>query len=204
MASSSTDTLLQVVKSRRTHYGLTKETPIPSSRIEEIVKHALLHVPSSFNSQTTRVVVLFGGEHDKLWDIVTGVLKAKIPEAKWEPTGKKMAMFKGAAGTILFFEDQKVVNSFQEKFPSYSKNFDPWATQSDGMLQYTLWLALDSEGLGCNLQHYNPIIDEKVAAEWSVPDNWKLNAQLVFGGRTSEPGEKAFMPIEERYKAVGQ
>lgn len=99
-APSNTDILLRLVQSRRTYYTLNKESPIPLARIEHIVKEALLHVPSSFNSQSTRVVVLFGAEHDKLWDIVTGVLKAKVPETKWERTGKKMEMFKQSAGTV--------------------------------------------------------------------------------------------------------
>lgn len=71
------------------------------------------------------------------------------------------------------------------------------------MLQFTLWVALEAEGLGANLQHYSPIIDEKVAAQWNIPADWKLNAQLVFGGKTGSAGEKTFIPIEERVKVFG-
>ena len=35
------------------------------------------------------------------------------------------------------------------------------------------------------------------------PRLWKLNAQLVFGGRGGEAGPKEFQPIEERYKVFG-
>jgi uncharacterized protein len=94
------DPILDLIQTRRSHYQLTKELRIPPSRIEHIVQQALLHVPSSFNSQSTRVVVLFGAEHDRLWDIVTGILKAKVPEAKWERTGKKMNMFKQSGGSV--------------------------------------------------------------------------------------------------------
>ncbi|EOO03067.1 putative nitroreductase family protein [Phaeoacremonium minimum UCRPA7] len=91
----------------------------------------------------------------------------------------------------------------QEKFPLYSDKFPIWAMQSDAMLQFTLWTALEAEGLGANLQHYNPLIDSRVASEWKIPDNWKLNAQLVFGGKTGEAGPKDFLPIEERLKVFG-
>jgi len=30
----------------------------------------MLHVPSSFNSQTARVVLVLGDEHKKFWDMV--------------------------------------------------------------------------------------------------------------------------------------
>lgn len=91
----------------------------------------------------------------------------------------------------------------QEKFAIYADRFPPWADQSAGMLQFVVWTALEAEGLGANLQHYNPLVDEKVAATWGVPASWKLNAQLVFGGKTGEAGPKTFKPIGEIYKSYG-
>jgi predicted oxidoreductase (fatty acid repression mutant protein) len=66
------------------------------------------------------------------------------------------------------------------------------------MHQFAAWTALEAAGLGANLQHYNPIIDRKAQEHWNVPLEWKLRAQLVFGGRAGEPGPKEFKPIEER------
>lgn len=91
----------------------------------------------------------------------------------------------------------------QEKFAIYAERFPTWATQSDGMHQYVVWSALEAEGLGANLQHYNPLIDQKVAAEWNVDADWELSAQLVFGKKEGEAGEKAFAPVEERFKSFG-
>ena len=91
----------------------------------------------------------------------------------------------------------------QEKFALYADKFPIWAQQSDAMAQYVVWTALNAEGVGANLQHYNPLIDNKVASEWKIPENWKLNAQLVFGGRGGEAGPKDFQKIEERYKVFG-
>ncbi len=91
----------------------------------------------------------------------------------------------------------------QEKFALYADKFPLWASQSDGMLQFAVWTALEAEGLGANLQHYNPLIDQRVAAEWSVPESWKLNAQLVIGGRAGEAGPKDSLPFEQTYKVFG-
>jgi len=96
----SADILLDQIRNRRTYYSLGKDVPISKDRIQEIVKEALTHVPSSFNSQSNRVVVLFDGEHDKFWGITEEVLRAIVPEANWEHTGQRLAMFKGAAGTV--------------------------------------------------------------------------------------------------------
>ena len=56
------------------------------------------------------------------------------------------------------------------------------------MHQYALWVALEAEGFGANLQHYNPIIDQKAAQTWNVPLDWKLRSQLVFGWRRGAAG----------------
>jgi predicted oxidoreductase (fatty acid repression mutant protein) len=91
----------------------------------------------------------------------------------------------------------------QAKFPLYADNFPVWAAHSDAMLQFVLWTALEAEGLGANLQHYNPIIDSKVQEAWKTPSNWRLSAQLVFGQKTGEAGPKAQLPIGERVKSFG-
>jgi len=52
-------TLQQAAETRRSIYALNKNLPISNEEISEIVKHAVLHTPSSFNSQSTRVVNLF-------------------------------------------------------------------------------------------------------------------------------------------------
>ncbi|GAW19224.1 hypothetical protein ANO14919_087090 [Xylariales sp. No.14919] len=41
--------------------------------------------------------------------------------------------------------------------------FPQWLDHANGMLQYAVWTMLAAEGLGCNLQHYNPMVDDQVA-----------------------------------------
>lgn len=203
-AKLSADAFFAFVKNRRTYYPMTKELgAVTPARIQELVREATLHAPSSFNSQSNRLLVLFGDEHDKLWDITRDTLKKIVPEDQWKHTGDRMAMFKAAAGTILFFDDQTVVEGMQAKFPTYADKFPLFAVQSNAIQQYILWTALEAEGLGANLQHYSPLIDEQVAETWKLPATWKLNAQLVFGGKTGEAGPKEFAPLDERVKVFG-
>ncbi|KAI1871835.1 hypothetical protein JX265_005821 [Neoarthrinium moseri] len=200
----TTASFLESITARRTWYALDKTLPTTQERITGIVQDAMQSVPSSFNAQSNRAVVLFGAEHEKLWDIVTGVLKTRVSEDQWISTSAKTAGFRAAAGTVLFFVDTEVVQNFVENIPSYADQFPIWATQSDAMLQHTVWVALATEGLGGNLQHYNPLIDTKVAEAWDLPTNWRLTSQLVFGGRigpTPEPKEKK--SVQEKVRVVG-
>ena len=68
------------VKKRRTRYALSKDPVNSDERIQEIVSEAVKHAPSAFNSQSARVVVLLGEQHDRLWDIVKSELKKIMQE----------------------------------------------------------------------------------------------------------------------------
>lgn len=98
--SASAQPLLELAKQRRSYYPLGKDLTISTARVEEIVKELVQQVPSSFNSQSNRVVVLFGAEHEKLWDITAEILKSIVAPEQWESTSGKMAMFKAAAGSV--------------------------------------------------------------------------------------------------------
>lgn len=104
---------------------------------------------------------------------------------------------------VLFFDDRTTIHEFQSKFALYASKIPTWATQSNGMHQLSVWVALEQEGLGANLQHYNPLIDSKVADEWDIPSDWELSGQLVFGNRLSQPNQKTYKPIEDRVKVYG-
>ncbi|PYH40181.1 nitroreductase family protein [Aspergillus saccharolyticus JOP 1030-1] len=206
----ATTALLEAAKARRSIYTLKAESPISDESIEHLVQQAVLHTPSSFNTQTGRVVLLLKEEHQKLWDLAISALEGlvaagKVPKETFEnQTKPKLNAFRNSYGTVLFFVDYDALDPIKEKFAIYADNFNPWALESNAMAQYLVWTALESEGFGANLQHYSPLIDEQIAKQWNLPANWKLDAQLVFGTPTAQAGEKTFLPLEERFKVFGK
>lgn len=191
---------LDAVKKRRSIYAISKEEILSDEKLEALIGEAVLHTPSSFNSQSARVILLLNEQHNKLWDLTQETLKKIVPADSFEPTAQKMAAFRSGYGTVLFFEDQSVVQGLQEQFPLYQENFPLWSLHSTGMLQHVIWTALATEGYGASLQHYNPLIDEQVAKEWNAPSSWKLIAQMPFGKATMPAGEKTFQPLDDRLK----
>jgi predicted oxidoreductase (fatty acid repression mutant protein) len=203
----SSKQFLDAVRARRTVYALNKSAPIADTQIESVVKETILHTPSAFNSQTARLVVLLNKEHDTFWELVKASLKPLVSEEQFETTSAKLDGFKAGYGTVLFYEDQDIVHGLEENFKLYADKFQQWSEHTSAMHQLVLWTALEAEGFGANLQHYNPVVDDKAAEQWGVPKNWNLKAQLVFGGRVEgqEPGEKQFKAVEgERLRVFGQ
>ena len=188
------------IKERRTIYAINKDTTVSDDRIQEVVEYAVKHTPSAFNSQGARVVLLFGENQNKLWDIAMEALRKIVPKEQFKATEDKINSFKNGHGTVLFFEDSSVIESLQEQFALYKDNFPVWAQQSSGMLQFVIWNSLEIEGLGASLQHYNPLIEAEVKKEWNLPESWKIIAQMPFGKPTAPADEKQFQPIQDRIR----
>lgn len=191
---------LQAIKVRRTIYAIGNHLPISEDKVTEIITTAVKQSPSSFNSQSSRVVILFGEQHHALWNIVKKQLQKIVPADAFAATENKLASFAAGAGTVLFFEDTEVITGLQKQFALYADNFPVWSEHSTGIAQFSVWSALAQENIGASLQHYNPLIDEDVKAHWELPASWKLRAQLPFGSIEQPAGEKTFIDDAERFR----
>lgn len=187
-----------LLKNRRSYYSISNNSPISNHQIEEIVKYAVTYVPSAFNSQSTRIVLLIGDSHRKLWEITMNALRKIVPAEAFSATEVKINSFAAGYGTILFYEESKTVKQLQDNFPLYAANFPVWSEHTSAMHQLAIWSMLEQEGLGASLQHYSELIHDDVIKEWSLPSTWKMIAQMPFGTPTAQPAEKTFLPIEER------
>lgn len=203
MSKESLVTLQQAFDKRRSIYALGNELPVEPQAIVNMAERVLLHTPSAFNSQSSRLVVLFGAEHQELWDIAEEKLRAAVGDGDFSGTKQKLDGFRAAAGTVLFYEDKNVTESLQEQFALYADRFPVWAQQTSAMHQYAMWTELRTLNVGANLQHYNPLVDEDAAKAYAIPDSWELVAQMPFGNIVAPAGEKTYQPVSERMKVLG-
>ncbi|KAK3372574.1 putative fatty acid repression mutant protein [Podospora didyma] len=190
--SSTTITLAEAFKSRRSIRVITDDVKVVDSRIQEIIHDAVLHTPSPFNAQEGRVVLLLKDEHKKYWDLAKEVVKGLVPaqffERAYEP---RIKMYRAGYGTALFFTDPAPLKAFEAKWPTLVDEFP----KCKSLIK--VWTTLSAEGLGCSLQHYDyPALDARVSEEWNVPATWKVKSQLVFGNPAETPPEKIFEPVE--------
>ena len=195
-----TSTAINLFTKRRTQYALGKQLPISEAQVEALILEAVRQAPSSFNSQSSRVVVLFGAQHEKLWNITREVLRPMVPADAFVKTDAKMDSFAAGAGSVLFFEDEDVIKKLQADFALYADKFPMFSEHSAGMAQYAVWTALADANIGASLQHYSPVIDEQVATTWNIPASWKLRAQMPFGSNEAPFGEKTFIADDLRFK----
>lgn len=105
MSSAYKVPFLEAIKIRRSILSLSKESPISDSRIVLIVKHAIKYAPSAFHVQSCRALVLFGADHEKLWNIAHEETKKAYPPQPFESVlGPRIKDFEGAYGTVSLFQ----------------------------------------------------------------------------------------------------
>ena len=123
--------------------------PLPRYTLTTIViKEVVKQSPSSFNSQSSRAVILLGKDHDDYWSTtVPDALRAVVKDDEsYKQGAKRIEGFRPAYGTVLFFEEQKTTEEFQKNIPAYAHMFPQWGTHGNAMAQINTWVALELEG----------------------------------------------------------
>jgi len=191
---------ISLYKKRRSQYALGKNLPISQDEATHLIKHAIREAPSSFNSQSSRSVILFGEHSVKFWELTKKELRKIVPAEAFASTEQKINSFAAGAGTVLFFVDTQVIKQQQEQYPLYADNFPLWGEHANGMAQFAVWTALADVNIGASLQHYNPLVDEAVRQQWGIPDNWELRAQMPFGSHEGSFDEKSYVDDDQRFR----
>lgn len=174
--------LVQAIGHRRTCYHLGPHQLVAIDEIIDMLDTVLLNIPSAFNGQSTRLVLLMGEHHLRLWEIVKQRLAEIVATENFERTREKIdSCFAAGCGTILFYEDTRVVEQQKREYEIYASALDEYSSQTSAMHQLAVWTMLADMGFGASLQHYNPLIDYRVASEWQLLEWWRLKAQMPFG-----------------------
>ena len=106
---------LNSIKSRRSIYAIGKNLTIDQATIEETIREAVKQSPSSFNSQTSRVVTLYGESHHKFWEIVRETLRKMVPAEAFANTSAKIDSFSAGFGTALFYPNSRKTSGFSPR-----------------------------------------------------------------------------------------
>lgn len=193
---------IETLQSRRSIYAIGDSAMIPDETLSEMLIQILQATPSSYNSQSQRMVLLLGEKSHLLWKIVLEALQKIVPEKNFPRTLAKIKAFDAGHGTILFFDEQKITQGLMEEMPQYKDNFATWYQQHAGMLQSNVWVGLASVGYGASLQHYNELIEAEVKKVFGFPESWKLLAQMPFGKVLKKAEAKEMDPITERFREM--
>ena len=89
----------EAIQKRRSIYTLGTQVNLSHNEISKVIESCLFNAPSAFNSQSTRLVLLFGESYQKFWEMVLNTLKKLISPENFGPTEKKILSFSKGVGT---------------------------------------------------------------------------------------------------------
>ncbi|KAF2098911.1 hypothetical protein NA57DRAFT_76145 [Rhizodiscina lignyota] len=198
---------LTEIRAWRTNRELGFDESFDETLLMPILRTTLLHVPSFFNSQTTRIVVLLRLDNKRLWDLISNCLertrdRTLVPSETYEG----LRRLGNANGSVLFYEDTAAIGALLQSPNSarYVGKFQSLIQQTSAQQQFVVQTALCVEGLGGTLHYFNGgLIDEAIKQEWAIEPGWRLVAQIVFGKVLEPVGVKFHSPLDGRLIVKG-
>lgn len=190
--------ILDLFAKRHSFYDINSFLPLNKEEISKLIRRALEIYPSPFNSQSARIVLLFDKYHADFWKIVEHTLLKSAPTEKAQAIEDKISTFAHGAGTVLFYIDQRVIETQERNFPLYAVHFKNWGYQCNAILQFMIWCAFANLQIGASLQHYNPIIDDEVKKTFHISEDWELAAQMPFGGIGQMPPSHSVDKLDDK------
>lgn len=193
-------TFVELVEKRRSIYALGTDSKYSKKEITDRIREVVKQVPSAFNSQTTRVVVLFDEANTKFWNHIYDVQKDVLKGEIWDMMSGIMTGAKDGIGTVLFFEDMDAV----KEMPAQGVREEAYKQNNNANAQYAVWLALAEMDLGASLQHFNVGYEQgfdKVTKEmFNLPESYEMLAQMPFGSVEQQAGEKEHIDVDVQVK----
>ncbi|CCH58309.1 hypothetical protein TBLA_0A05160 [Henningerozyma blattae CBS 6284] len=175
---------LKPISERRTIYNLKPELPsgISIDTVQAAIQTIVRDVPTHFNCQLNRAIILTGDAHKKVWDSV-----AKATNGARRAIAERDETF----GTVVFFVDEAVTRKLQNEYPAHHDLLPLFGEQVSGAAQVQSWVAVESMGMGANLQHFNQFVQDALPAD--IPKSWVVKSQLCFGLPTGQADVKEYV-----------
>lgn len=95
---------VEALRTRRSHYALEYQADVEEAAVQTVIEDALLLMPSFFNSQTTRIILLLNQDHRQLWSVFPEILDHHVLQVEGQhipvTTRTKLENFGKGNGTV--------------------------------------------------------------------------------------------------------
>lgn len=148
---------------------------------------AVQRTPAAFNLSPWHVVIV-RDEREAFWDEVEAGFRAGLTGERLERYLDRLAGFRTGVGAILIYEDVQVLPRLATEWQISEAQAAAFVQQGIGMVQLALWLTLTESDLVTSLQHWEWLVEERLAEFTGVPgERFKLTAVMPFGFAAEPP-----------------
>jgi predicted oxidoreductase (fatty acid repression mutant protein) len=181
---------------RRRSIRRLEDGPIGAGTLTRLIE-AVQRTPAAFNLQPWHVVIV-RDERAAFWDVIEAGFRAGLSDDRLERYLDRLAGFRPGAGAILIYEDRAVLPRLANDWQISDEQASAFVQQGLGMVQLAMWLALTNEDLVTSLQHWDWLVESRLADFTGIPaERYKLSAIMPIG-YAAEPPRSVERPSPER------
>jgi len=183
-AGESETGLLTLLERRRSIRRL-RGGPFPLQTRQRLTEAVRL-TPAAYNLPSWHVILL-RERRNEFWDLVAAAVDNRLDGDRRERYLDRIAGFRDGVAVAIFFEDTTVGAQIAQAWQISDAQAGAFVQQGLGMAQLALWLALTGEGLVTSLQHWDWLIEDRLAAFLGVPAHVRLAAVMPIGYADEAP-----------------
>jgi predicted oxidoreductase (fatty acid repression mutant protein) len=149
------------------------------------LQDAVVCTPSAFGVTPWQIVILHE-QRELFWDEVAAAFRNGLEGDRLQRYLDRLGGFRSGAGVILIYEDLAARPALHQNWGLSEQTAHDFVHQGLGMLQLAIWLVLTEAGLVTSLQHWDWLIQDRLAALLDLPtERYRLISVLPIG----EPAE---------------
>ena len=162
----------------------------------ERVQEAILRTPSAYGVPVWHVVLVHQ-RRAAFWDEVELGFRQCLSDDRLDRYLDRLQGFREAAVVALIYEDCDALPELRDAWNLSDETARSFVQQGLGMVQLAIWLAVTAEGLVSSLQHWDWLIQDRIADFVDLPaDRFHLAATMPIGLPAEEPRQTT--PIERQ------
>jgi hypothetical protein len=157
---------------------------------------AIQLTPAAFNLPPWHVV-LISETRAAFWEVVEEGFRANLEGDRLQRYLERLAGFRPGVAVALIFEDRAVHPDLRDAWRISDEQATAYVQQSLGMVQLTIWLSLTAEGLATSLQHWDWLLEDRIADFVGLStERYRLAAAMPIGYADEPPRDIDRIPLD--------
>jgi len=157
-----------------------------SVQTRERIEQAIRLTPAAYALPSWHVVLVHEERH-AFWNVVEQAFRDRLEDDRLERYLDRLAGFRSGVAVALVYEDIQARNELKDAWQIGEETARAFSEQGIGMVQLSIWLTLTEEGLSTSLQHWEWLLEDRLAEFLGISGRYRLAAAMPIGYADEPP-----------------
>ena len=151
-----------------------------SIQTRERIEQAIRLTPAAYALPSWHVVLVHE-EIDALWNVVERAFRDRLEGDRLARYLDRLEGFRSGVAVALIYEDTQARSELKTAWQISDETARAFSEQGIGMVQLAIWLTLTEDGLSTSLQHWEWLLEDRLAEFLDIPGRYRLTAAMPIG-----------------------